>query len=106
MTLAEDAEESPSTRVGFQAEIGERRAHFAAWLRIWGYGNDHLLQYADALVREFGDVQQMALCLETAVPGASILARLSSVVYDAIGMKKAGHNFLLVRGVLEVAKTM
>ena len=47
-----------------------------------------------------------ATAKETAVPGASIVARLSSVVYDAIAMKKVGHKFLLVRGVLEVAKTM
>ena len=69
--------------MGFQAEIGERRAHFAAWLRIWGNGNDHLLQHADALVREFDDVQQMALWLEAAVPGASIVACLSSVSFEA-----------------------
>ena len=58
-----------------------------------------LLQYSEALVREFGSKQELAASIRKATPGASMVQRVDPAVFEALGVHLLGHKLMLVKAI-------
>ena len=72
------------------------------WLLALDGGRGAMLQYLDAIQYEFdGDFHQLkcARLEESEVVTQGLLGRVDRRVFEALGIHKLGHKFLLVRGI-------
>ena len=62
-------------------------------------GKGTLLQYSEALLREFGSKQELAASINKATPGVSMVQRVDPAVFEALGVHLLGHKLMLVKAI-------
>ena len=62
-------------------------------------GKGTLLQYEEALLREFGSKQELAASINKATPGVSMGQRVDPAVFEALGVHLLGHKLMLVKAI-------
>ena len=79
-----------------------RKRALRKWILELDGGQGAMLQYLDAIQYEFdGDFHQLkcARLEESETTTQGLLGRVDRRVFEALGMHKLGHKFLLVRGI-------
>ena len=69
------------------------------WLRNADAGKGILLQYSEALLREFGSKQELAASINEATPGTSKLQRVDPAVFETLGVRSLGHKLMFVKAI-------
>ena len=75
------------------------------WLRDADDGKCALLQYKEALLREFGSKQELAASINEATPGVSKLQRLDPAVFETLGVRTLGHKLMFVKEITALQKS-
>lgn len=73
------------------------------WLEGLDGGRGVMLQYLDAVRREFGDISHVSKALLENPVSSSVVGCLAPGLYEKLGIKALGHRLLLVKGVLALA---
>ena len=69
------------------------------WLRNADAGKGILLQYSEALLREFGSKQELAASINEATPGTSKLQRVDPAVFETLGVRSLGHKLMFAKAI-------
>ena len=69
------------------------------WLRNADAGKGILLQYSEALLREFGSKQELAASINEATPGVSKVRRVDPAVFETLGVCSLGHKLMFVKAI-------
>lgn len=96
---------SPQTPSGRSATL-RADAALKRWLEQLDEGRGALLKYLDALLREFGTLQEVATAMLPEPLNSSLVGHIDPSFYEALGVKALGHRLCFAKGIVALNKEL